>query len=308
MPTGRYAPSPTGTFHLGNLRTAVAAWLFARASQSDFLLRWEDLDLTADPRHESSQLADLAALGVTFDGTPLRQSDRTDAYAEVIADLTRRSSTYRCWCSRREIQEATRAPHGVPGSYPGTCRHLSAREIAVHERSGREPALRLRTDSAEVEIVDSLHGRVRRAMDDIVLRRGDGTPAYNLVVVVDDEHQGVGQVVRGDDLLDSTPRHAYLQRLLGYREPVWTHVPLVVDTSGERLAKRDGSAGLASWHDAGGSNGGLIAAFATTLGIPTSASGEPPTLGDLVTVFDADRIPLSPAAYDGGGPRLSLAD
>ena len=302
MPTGRYAPSPTGTFHIGNLRTAVAAWLFARSTGGEFLLRWEDLDDTADPRHEAGQLSDLAALGIDFDGPPVRQSSRRDAYREIIDDLTARGLTYPCWCSRREILGATAAPHGTPGSYPGTCRELTRRRRAALEASGRAPALRLRTDLEDVEIVDTLHGSVRRRMDDIVLRRGDGTPAYNLVVVVDDEFQGVRQVVRGDDLLDSTPRHAYLQRLLGFAEPVWSHIPLVVDEQGERLSKRDGSAGLETWCALGGTIHDLLAGIARTLGI----EGSEPTLRAMADGFDPDAVPRAPATFSTDGPELSL--
>ncbi len=303
MPIGRYAPSPTGTFHLGNLRTASAAWLFARSSGSDFLLRWDDLDITSDPHHEISQARDLAALGITFDRQPVRQSDRVAVYDDVLADLIRRSLTYPCWCSRKEIREAAAAPHGIPGSYPGTCRELDARAIARRRESGRPPALRLRTDGIEVEIVDSLHGSIHRTMDDIVLRRGDGTVAYNLAVVVDDEFQGVEQVVRGDDLLESTPRHAYLQRLLGFREPRWTHVPLVVDQAGDRLAKRDGSAGLAEWLRTGATVEDLIMAFAQTLGIDADHST---TLDDLVDRFDPAAVPMTPSEFRSDVPRLAL--
>ena len=302
MPTGRYAPSPTGTFHLGNLRTAAAAWLFARATGSDFVLRWEDLDATADPRHELTQQADLAALGIDFDGAPLRQSTRTDTYRQVVADLTELGLTYPCWCSRRDVLGAAVAPHGSPGFYPGTCRELTRRQIGAHEASGRPPALRLRTDPDDVEILDSLHGPLRRRMDDIVLRRGDGTPSYNLVVVIDDEFQGVGQVVRGDDLLDSTPRHAYLQRLLGFREPVWTHVPLVVDEQGDRLSKRDGSAGLDAWREHGGTVDGLLVAIGRTLG--NAGSGR--TLRQMIADFDTDSVPLSPSTFFADRPELSL--
>jgi glutamyl-tRNA synthetase len=305
MPSGRYAPSPTGTLHLGNLRTAVAAYLFARATSSEFLLRWDDLDATADRRHEAGQLADLTALGLEFDGTPLHQSSRVDAYREVVSDLRRQGLTYPCWCSRREIREATIAPHGTPGSYPGTCRDLTSAATSAHEESGRPPAVRLRTDRREVEIVDSLRGPQRHRMDDIVLQRGDGTPAYNLAVVIDDDWQGVAEVVRGDDLLESTPRHAYLQRLLGLREPTWTHVPLVVDDAGDRLSKRDGSTGLEAWQTAGGTVGGLVAACGQTLGI---AVGPEATIQELVAQFDPAAVPLRPTRYRADGPELSLAN
>lgn len=304
MPNGRYAPSPTGTLHLGNLRTAVAAWLFARVDDAAFRLRWEDLDQTADPAHEHAQLADLESLGIDFDGPPLHQSERIDAYRDVLADLTRTGHTYRCWCSRREIREATAAPHSTPGAYPGTCRELTASQVADREATGRPPALRLRTHDTEVEIADSLHGAVRRRVDDFVLQRGDGVPAYHLVVVVDDEYQAVGEVVRGDDLLDSTPRHAFLQRLLGYREPRWSHVPLVVDETGDRLSKRDGSAGLADWCERGGTVEGLLGSFGRSLGVDVDG---PATASDLVVAFDPQAVPLTPVRYIPEHPELSPA-
>ncbi len=303
MPTGRYAPSPTGSLHLGNLRTAVAAWLFARVDGSPFRLRWDDLDETADPRHETEQLADFAALGIDFDGEPLRQSTRLDEYRDIISTLVEAGHTYRCWCSRRDIREAAAAPHGVPGAYPGTCRTLTAVEIAEREASGKRPAIRLRTNGEVVTVVDSLHGRHRRPMDDIVLQRGDGIPAYNLVVVIDDDAQGVREVVRGADLLDSTPRHAYLQRVLGIVEPRWTHVPLVVDGGGDRLAKRDGSAGLAAWIAAGGTTHGLIAAIGRSLGVPV---GSRASLPELLAEFDPRAVPMAPTVFRPEGPELSL--
>jgi glutamyl-tRNA synthetase len=303
MAIGRYAPSPTGTLHLGNLRTAVAAWLFARHNGSDFRLRWEDLDRTAQPGFETSQRRDLARLGLDFDGDEMRQSARIEVYRETIAELTRAGLTYPCWCSRRDIRDAPAAPHGPPGAYPGTCRDLSATTVRANRDSGRPPALRLRTDADELTVIDRLRGPLTGRVDDFVLARGDGTPSYNLVVVVDDAAQGVEEVVRGEDLLDSTPRHAYLQRVLGIPEPVWTHVPLVVDSSGVRLAKRDGSNGLDRWLDAGGSVAGLIAAFGRTLGIEVDTTA---TLADLLVGFEPDRIPPHAATTGPSGAELAL--
>lgn len=302
MATGRYAPSPTGTFHLGNIRTAVAAWLFARAAGSEFLLRWEDLDTTAHPDHEAGQRRDLDRLGIDFDGAELRQSTRRPDYQDAIADLTADGLTYPCWCSRREIREATAAPHGTPSIYPGTCRDLSMAAVAAHRQSGRPPALRLRSHDAEETIVDRLHGPSTSVVDDFVLARGDGTPAYNLVVVLDDGFQGVEEVVRGADLLDSTPRHAHLQSILGIPQPSWAHVPLVTDTDGNRLAKRDGSNGLDHWLEAGGTVGSLLSAIGRTLGV--EIDGDAHAL-DLVDEFDPTRIPLT-TTIAGPAAELSL--
>jgi glutamyl-tRNA synthetase len=300
---GRYAPSPTGTFHIGNLRTAVLAWLCARQSGSAFLLRWDDLDVTAAAEHEATQRRDLAALGIDFDGDEMRQTDRIDVYRSVIEDLRAAGRTYRCWCSRREIREAAAAPHTTVGVYPGTCRDLSSAETQEREAQGRPPALRLRTEIDVRPFIDTQVGDVIGAIDDFVLQRGDGTPAYNLAVVVDDIEQGVEEVVRASDLLDSTGRQAHLYDHLGTSEPVWTHVPLCVDDSGDRLAKRDGSLGLDAWRAAGGTVATLLEAMAVTFGMP---GGERPDSTSLLDGFDRDRLPQAPSMLSSSGARLSL--
>ena len=240
---GRYAPSPTGELHLGNLRTALLAWLFARSTDRRFLLRIEDLD-TERVRVglADQQRADLEALGLDFDGEPVLQSGRGPAYAAALEALAGR--TYECFCTRREIAEAASAPHGVVGRYPGTCRDLTRAQRA-ERRQARTPALRLRAEEAEQAVSDLLHAEVHGVVDDIVVRRNDGVAAYHLAVVVDDADSGVDQVVRGDDLLPSAISQAYLARLLGHAPPTYAHVPLAVNTQGRRLAKRDGAVTLA---------------------------------------------------------------
>ncbi len=219
---GRYAPSPTGDLHLGNLRTALLAWLFARSAGSRFLLRIEDLDVgrVREP-FVDSQLDDLRALGLDWDGEVVRQSARSDLYAAALARLEERDRVYRCFCSRREVREAASAQHGdsPEGFYPGTCRDLSAAESERRASVGEPFALRLRAEAAEVSITDRRHGERTDPVDDIVLRRRDGAFAYNLAVVVDDADQGVEEVVRGDDLLASTAGQALLCDLLGLDRP-----------------------------------------------------------------------------------------
>jgi glutamyl-tRNA synthetase len=297
MATGRFAPSPTAPLHVGNLRTALAAWLFARAAGSRFLVRVEDLAARPDAEAVAAgQLADLRALGLDWDGPVLCQSERRAVHDAAIAELERRGLTYPCWCTRREVAEAAEAPHGQPpGSYPGTCRDLSERRRAELEASGRPAALRLRSGGARVTIVDRLHGEVSAVVDDLVLRRNDGVPAYNLAVVVDDADQGVEEVVRGDDLLPSTPRQAHLADLLGRPRPGWAHVPLVVGPDGERLAKRHGAVTLADLAAAGTGPAEVRAALAASLGL--AAPGEPVTADQLVARFDPARIPLTPWVY-----------
>jgi glutamyl-tRNA synthetase len=245
---GRFAPSPSGRLHLGNLRTALLAWLFARSGRGRFLLRIEDLDRARSrAEHERVQLEDLRAIGLDWDGDPLHQSGRTERYREALAALKALGRVYPCWCTRAEIRAAAEAPHGpLPeGAYPGTCRRLTAAERAERARSGRPAALRLDARAAAVEFEDRLHGRVSGVVDDFVLWRGDDTPAYQLAVVIDDTDQRVREVVRGDDLLDSTPRQLHLARLLSLPEPRYAHVPLVLGPDGARLAKRHGAVTLA---------------------------------------------------------------
>jgi glutamyl-tRNA synthetase len=294
MAVGRFAPSPTGDLHLGNLRTALVAWLFARSAGSRFLVRMEDLDrVQAAERHERSQLADLAALGLDWDGEVVRQSERFDRYEAAIAQLSAAGLTYPCFCTRREVREAAYAPHGAAESrYPGTCRDLTEAERAERVASGRPAALRLRAGAEEVVVRDRLVGEVRGQADDVVLRRNDGVPAYHLAVVVDDDAQGVEEVVRGDDLVPSTPSQRHLGDLLGLRPLAYAHVPLVLGPGGARLAKRDGAVTLddqaAIGHDATAVRG-LLAA---TLGL--AEPGERPSTADLLARFDPDRLPRTP--------------
>jgi len=236
---GRFAPSPSGDLHVGNLRTALLAWLWARSTGRAFFLRVEDLD-RVKVGAEARQLDDLRALGLEWDEPVVRQSERLDAYADALRLLTGAGLTYPCFCTRREILDAPTAPHAPPGTYPGTCRSLTDAERA--RRSAERPAaLRLRSDIAEWTVTDDLHGTFTGVVDDFVLQRNDGVPAYNLAVVVDDAAQGVDQIVRADDLLSSAPRQAYLAHLLGHPAATYVHVPLAVNADGARLAKRDGA-------------------------------------------------------------------
>jgi glutamyl-tRNA synthetase len=246
---GRFAPSPTGTLHVGNLRTALVAWLFARSQDARYLVRMEDLDSgRVRERFYDEQLYDLAALGLDWDGPVLRQSERLNLYEDAVQALREQGLIYECWCTRAEIREAASAPHGdgLPeGAYPGTCLRLTAAERAEREASGRPPALRVRADATKVAFDDRLAGHYEGMVDDFVVRRNDGAFAYNLAVVVDDAGQGIGEVVRGVDLLDSTPRQLWLGARLGLEAPRHAHVALVLGPDGARLAKRHGAVTLA---------------------------------------------------------------
>ncbi|GAB2700127.1 tRNA glutamyl-Q(34) synthetase GluQRS [Nocardia thraciensis] len=288
---GRFAPSPSGDLHLGNLRTAVLAWVFARWTGRAFYLRVEDLDRVR-PGAEERQLADLTALGLEWDPPVIRQSQCRDRHLAAIDTLTAAGLTYECYCTRREIQQAAAAPHGPMGAYPGTCRDLTAAERTARRAEGRPAALRLLSQTTEFEVVDEIHGRFRGVVDDLVLRRGDGTPAYNLAVVVDDAAQGIDQVVRGDDLLPSTPRQAYLATLLGLAIPRYAHVPLVLNSEGKRLAKRDGAVTLADRRALGETPRQVIALLMDSLGY---SAADPRALLDL---FDPGTLPREPWTLD----------
>jgi glutamyl-tRNA synthetase len=287
---GRFAPSPTGVLHLGNLRTALLAWLFARSARARFLVRMEDLDTgRVRPGAAEQQLADLAALGLDWDGPVVEQSARLDRYAEAIDRLQAAGELYECFCTRAEIRAAASAPHGpLPeGHYPGTCLRLTDAERAERRASGRRPALRLRAGAAEVAFEDRLLGRVSGVVDDFVVQRNDGAPAYNLAVVVDDAAQGIGEVVRGDDLADTTPRQLLLARRLGLPEPSYAHVPLVLGPDGARLAKRHGGVTLREVQPRA-----ALLWMARSLGLPEAAAP-----AELLDAFDPAALPRTPTVY-----------
>ena len=289
---GRFAPSPTGPLHLGNLRTALLAWLFARSAGARFLTRVEDLDRSrVRPGMEEAQLSDLRVLGLDWDDPVVRQSERMELYEEAVARLDADGLLYPCYCTRAEIRAAASAPHGISASdrYPGTCRELTAEQRAVREASGRPPALRLRSGHVRVAFEDRLLGRFEEEADDFVVRRNDGIPAYQLAVVVDDAAQGIGEVVRGADLADSTPRQILLARMLGLPEPRYAHVPLVLGPDGRRLAKRHGAVTLSDRANLGEGPDEIRAWMARTIGL--AEAGEKPTLYDLLARFDPERLP-----------------
>lgn len=267
---GRYAPSPTGALHLGNLRTALIGWALARQSGGRFVLRFEDLDARSREPFRALQLADLAALGIDWDGEPLVQSSCLRRYEEALAQLEAAGLVYECYCSRRELSQVASAPHTPPGAYPGYCRGLTpaerARKREELSKVGRGPALRLRSNQETLTFTDAVYGLQTGVVDDFVLRRSDGVFSYNFVCVVDDAYQGVTQVCRGRDLLSSVARQNYLHQLLGSTPPSWVHVPLVLNQKGERLAKRDGAVTLAELGERGVNNAEILRLLSSSLG------------------------------------------
>lgn len=300
MSAGRYAPSPSGDLHFGNLRTAVLAWLFARQTDRACYLRIEDIDSERSSMDAAArQIADLEALGLTFDPPVTYQSDNHERYRAALDTL----DVYECYCTRRDIREAASAPHTQPGIYPGTCRNLSEaqREVKRAElaEQGRMPALRLRAASAEWKVRDVYAGEVIGPIDDVILRRGGnlnqaqaGDWAYNLAVVVDDGEQGIDQIVRGDDLLFSAPAQAYLAHLLGYAQPEYVHVPLVVNAAGRRLAKRDGAVTLREMLRER-EIGEVVGQIAASLGCPGVED-----VDGLLTHFDPGALPREPWVWE----------
>jgi glutamyl-tRNA synthetase len=302
---GRYAPSPTGALHLGNLRTALLAWLFARAGGGAFILRIEDLDLPrVRPGATAQMVGDLRWLGLDWDegpdvGGPLGpyyQSQRGALYDAALGRLRARDALYPCYCSRADLARLASAPHGDgrdPAAYPGTCRTLSARQRQAHEASGRRPAWRFRAPEEPVAFRDTLAGalseRVASAVGDFVVCRSDGVVAYQLAVVVDDALMGVTQVVRGRDLLPSTARQLALFDALGWPRPVaYAHVPLALDAHGQRLAKREASYGLAEVRARGLAPPQVVGALATSCGF--ADPGAEATPAELLASFRPERI------------------
>lgn len=247
--TSRFAPTPSGRMHLGNVWSALVAWLSVRSAGGRMVVRIEDLDpRAADPETARMLLDDLRWLGLYWDEGPVYQHERLDLYEEALKRLEERGLTYPCFCTRAELHAAS-APHASDGTpvYPGTCRGLTAEQVAQKARK-RRPAVRLRVPgpgdpAGRIGVTDRVYGRfeqeLARECGDFLVRRSDGVFAYQLAVVVDDAQMGVTEVVRGRDLLPSAPRQVYLQRLLGYPQPAYAHVPLLLSADGRRLSKRD---------------------------------------------------------------------
>ena len=298
---GRFAPSPTGPLHVGNLRTALLAWLFARSAGKRFLVRMEDLDRSrVRPGIEEAQLADLRAIGLDWDGPVVRQSERMGLYEAAIRRLDDGGLVYPCYCTRREIRAAVSAPHGIAAAdrYPGTCRELTRSERAERETAGRPPALRVRAEGTRIAFEDRVLGDNEWQTDDFVVQRNDGAPSYQLAVVVDDADQGVGEIVRGADLVDSTPRQILLCRLLGLPVPRYAHVPLVLGPDGRRLAKRHGAVTLGDRAAQGDGPEEVLAWMARSLGL--AEPGEKPAVEDLLARFDPEKLPREPTVWDPG--------
>lgn len=293
-PVGRLAPSPTGVLHLGNARTFLLTWLDVRARGGTLLLRIEDID---GPRVRAGAmertLDDLRWLGLDWDGGVVRQTDRLALYRERVDELLARGLAYPCVCTRKEVEEAASAPHEEwmdAAPYPGTCRGAFGSIADARRQSGRDPAVRFRVDVDRVPFVDRFRGEDGgRIAGDFVIQKRDGGPAYQLAVVVDDHLQRVTEVVRGDDLVPSTPRQILLYRAFGWQPPRFAHLPLVVGPDGRRLAKRHGDTSLRRFRDDGVTAERMVGFLAWTAGLlPPGTSVAP---ADLVADFAFERVP-----------------
>lgn len=286
---GRFAPTPSGRLHLGNIFSAMLAYLSARAAGGRCLLRIEDLDRARCRDDDVQRLSDdLDWFGFVFDGEVLRQSERSGVYARALARIAAAAEVYPCWCSRGQLHAAS-APHAADGQplYDGRCRRLPP-----ENRPDKPAALRVAVPDRTISLTDRLQGEyaqnLAKECGDFILKRSDGVYAYQLAVVVDDALSGVTEVVRGRDLLSSAPRQIFLYRCLGYPPPSYLHTPLLLDESGERLSKRGGSSNLAELRRRFSSPEPILGALAHAAGLLSRP--EPAALADLIAVYDEKKL------------------
>jgi glutamyl-tRNA synthetase len=299
----RLAPSPTGALHLGNARTFLINWLMARQREWKILLRIEDLD---GPRikagTDQQAMDDLRWLGMDWDKGPIYQSPRADIYQKAAGRLLAEGKAYPCVCTRREVELAASAPHAEDGAavYPGTCRGKYRTMDEAEAASGRVPVIRFAVSEGKVEFVDGFTGRCSfepaKDLGDFVILKADGTSAYQLAVVIDDAEMGVTDVVRGDDLLDSTPRQILLYEALGVAEkmPAYWHLPLVVGTDGRRLAKRHGDTRLAYYREKGVRAERVLGLLGRWCGVEV---GGECSAKELLSRFDLEHVPKKPIVF-----------
>lgn len=304
---GRFAPTPSGRMHLGNIWCALTAWLAVRSAGGTLVMRIEDLDLRKMPAGaEEALLGDLHWLGLDWDQGPYRQSERTHLYQAAADKLQAMGLTYPCFCSRADLHAAS-APHASDGTpiYPGTCRNLPASRLAElmdspHQGTGRKPALRLQVPAevdpaGTISFTDRVYGPqtecLARQCGDFVIRRSDGIYAYQLAVTVDDADMGINQVVRGRDLLGSSARQIYLMRLLGYPQPSYAHLPMLLAHSGQRrLSKRDHDTDMGFMRAHFRSPEQLLGRLAHLMGLTQSPAPEALSAQELIPLFSWDAL------------------
>lgn len=290
---GRFAPSPTGRMHAGNIFAALMAWLIAKSQGGTIVLRIEDLDAQRSKQaYIDAVQRDFEALGLIWDEGPYFQHGRDGAYRRAFEALDRKGLLYPCFCSRADLHAAS-APHrGEKLVYPGTCRNLSERE-RLERAQRKDPAVRIKVPQETIVLDDLVQGEYSQMLDrdcgDFLVRRSDGAFAYQLAVVVDDAEQGISSVVRGVDLLCSTPQQMLLQDLLGYPHPVYAHIPLLVGERDRRLSKRDRDASLDALLQRFGTPSGIIGHICWLVGLRDV--DEPALPEELLADFSIDGLP-----------------
>ena len=289
---GRFAPSPTGRMHAGNIYASLVCWLIAKSQGGSITLRIEDLDRDRSRSEYAQQIMrDYEMLGLTWDNGPYYQHNRDTAYLEAFKKLQRSCGVYPCFCSRADLKALSSAPHlGEKSVYPGICRNLSMQQRA-EKALYKNPSYRVIVPSEEIAFTDGIQGEFSQNLatqcGDFLIRRADGMFAYQLAVTVDDAAQGISLVVRGYDLITSTPQQIFILQQLGYPHPTYAHVPLFVNEQGKRLSKRDKSASLEHMLETYGSSAAALGhiAFVGKL----TEYNEPATAQDLLSQFSLER-------------------
>ncbi|HKJ71589.1 MAG TPA: glutamate--tRNA ligase [Gammaproteobacteria bacterium] len=293
----RFAPSPTGYLHIGGARTALFSWLHARQNQGAFVLRIEDTDRErSTPEAVQAILDGMTWLGLDWDEGPFFQTQRMDRYREVIDQLLAAGQAYHCYCTREELdamREEQRAAGNKP-MYDGRCRHRS------EPRAGVDPVVRFRApDEGRTVVTDRIHGRVafdNAELDDLIIARSDGSPTYNLTVVVDDWDMGITDVIRGDDHLNNTPRQMQILQALGVEPPTYAHVPMILGEDKKRLSKRHGAVSVLQYKADGFLPEALVNGLAR-LGW-SHGDDEVFTRDDLLRLFDVDEVGKTASAFN----------
>lgn len=294
---GRFAPSPTGRIHLGNIYSMLVAWLSARSQQGRIVMRIEDLDPRAANKQWTTMLLDdTRKLGLYWDGDVVYQHDRIEMYQDALNCLTNQNLTYPCFCTRADLHAAS-APHASDGTplYAGTCRNLKPYQIEKKTLT-RNPATRLKVPAQTIQFEDRTFGSITENLltecGDFVIQRSDRIYAYQLVVVIDDALMGVNEVIRGSDLLGSTARQIYLQNLLGFDHPAYAHIPLLIAPDGHRLSKRNQDCSIDELLRIFGSTEALLGKLAYATGL--ASSDKPTSAEKLVESFDWELIRAMP--------------
>ncbi len=301
LSVGRFAPSPTSRMHAGNIFAALLSWLVVKSRGGEMVLRIEDLDPDrSKPYYTDMVQRDLESLGLTWDRGPYFQHDRHDTYRDAFLKLQDRGLTYPCFCTRADLNSVS-APHfGEKKVYPGTCKNLSAEErdmkTKMLEKDPNDPrcspAMRLSVNNSFIEFDDLFRGRYSQVLDrdcgDFIIRRSDGAYAYQIAVVIDDFDQGVNTVVRGIDLLSSTPQQIYLQNILGFNHPLYAHFPLFVAENGRRLSKRNHDCGYEALLERYKTPQGVIGHIAYIGGL--ISTDEPSTPTDILNCYDEKQL------------------